>query len=104
MATYALRETMRERRSSPDRPAVVFDRVALAFDDKVVLKDVSFTLLPGHTKIILGGSGSGKSTILQLIRGLLKPDAGQIFVNGQRTDNMAELEMMKVRSNLGMVF
>ena len=104
MATYTLRESMRERRSSPDRPAVVFDKVALAFDDKVVLKDVSFTLLPGHTKIILGGSGSGKSTILKLILGLLKPDAGQIFVNGQRTDNMSELEMMKVRGHLGMVF
>jgi len=104
MATYTLRETMRERRQSPDRPAVVFDKVALAFDDKVVLKDVSFTLLPGHTKIILGGSGSGKSTILKLILGLLKPDAGQIFVNGQRTDNMPELDMMKVRGHLGMVF
>ena len=54
----------------------MFDNVSLAFDDKVVLRDVSFTLLPGHTKIILGASGSGKSTILKLILGLLKPDGG----------------------------
>ena len=104
MATSVLRESMRERRSSPDRPAVVFDKVALAFDDKVVLNEVSFTLLPGHTKIILGASGSGKSTILKLILGLLKPDSGQIFVNGVRTDTMTEDEMMGVRNHLGMVF
>ena len=63
---------MLERRTPPERPAVVFDKVSLAFDDKVVLRDVSFTLLPGHTKIILGASGSGKSTILKLILGLLQ--------------------------------
>jgi phospholipid/cholesterol/gamma-HCH transport system ATP-binding protein len=93
-----------ERRSSPDRPAVVFDKVSLAFDEKVVLREVSFTLLPGHTKIILGASGSGKSTILKLIVGLLKPDTGEIWVNGARVDNMSEDEMMKVRDHLGMVF
>ena len=48
----------------------MLDKVSLAFDDKVVLRDVSFTLLRGHTKIILGASGSGKSTILKLIMGL----------------------------------
>src|SRR5262245_17576785 len=47
--------------------SIVLDKVSLAFDDKVVLRDVSFELLPSHTKIILGGSGSGKSTILKLI-------------------------------------
>lgn len=93
-----------ERRSSSDRPAVVFDKVSLAFDEKVVLTEVSFTLLPGHTKIILGASGSGKSTILKLIVGLLKPDAGEIWVNGSRVDNMSEDDMMKVRDHLGMVF
>ena len=78
--------------------------VSLAFDDKVVLKDVSFELLPGHTKVILGGSGSGKSTILKLILGLLKPDGGTITVNGKRVDTMSEQEMMAVRSDIGMVF
>jgi phospholipid/cholesterol/gamma-HCH transport system ATP-binding protein len=93
-----------EQRSSHDGPAVVFDKVSLAFDENVVLEDVSFSLLPGHTKIILGASGSGKSTILKLIVGLLKPDAGQIWVHGARVDNMSESEMMKVRDHLGMVF
>jgi len=88
----------------PDVPVVVFKNVQLAFDDKVILRDVSFELLTGHTKIFLGASGSGKSTILKLIVGLLRPDAGEIYVNGERTDRMSELELMKVRHNLGMVF
>jgi phospholipid/cholesterol/gamma-HCH transport system ATP-binding protein len=88
----------------PDAPVVVFEHVKLAFDDKVILRDVSFELREGHTKIFLGASGSGKSTILKLIVGLLKPDAGEIHVMGQRTDRMSELELMKVRHDLGMVF
>lgn len=87
-----------------ETPALVLDHVALAFDDNVILSDVSFTLLPGHTKILLGASGSGKSTILKLILGLLKPDRGEILVNGQRVDNMSEVDLMKVRADLGMVF
>jgi phospholipid/cholesterol/gamma-HCH transport system ATP-binding protein len=83
---------------------VVFDDVHLAFDTKVILNGVSFTLDRGHTKIILGASGSGKSTILKLLLGLLKPDAGEIWINGQRTDTMSELELMTVRADLGMVF
>jgi len=93
-----------ERRLAPDRPAVIFKNVSLSFDDKTVLRDVSFTLLPGHTKIILGASGSGKSTILKLILGLLKPDGGEIWVHGSRVDGMSEVELMKVRGHLGMVF
>ncbi len=104
MATDISPRTVLERRSSRDRPAVVFDQVSLAFDENVVLRNVSFSLLPGHTKIILGASGSGKSTILKLIVGLLKPDAGQIWVHGARVDDMSENEMMKVRDHLGMVF
>ena len=85
-------------------PIVVFDNVHLAFDDKVILHDVSFTLKTGHTKIFLGASGAGKSTILRLALGLLKPDAGMIFVNGERVDNMNEDQLMAVRADLGMVF
>src|ERR687891_900595 len=88
----------------PGSPIVVFDRVSLAFDDKVILRDVSFTLITGHTKIFLGASGAGKSTILKLILGLLKPDSGVIWVNGERVDTMTEHEMMMVRTDLGMVF
>jgi phospholipid/cholesterol/gamma-HCH transport system ATP-binding protein len=85
-------------------PVVVFDKVALAFDEKVILRQVSFTLIKGHTKIILGASGAGKSTILKLITGLLKPDSGVIWVNGERVDEMSERELMRVRADLGMVF
>jgi phospholipid/cholesterol/gamma-HCH transport system ATP-binding protein len=87
-----------------DVPVVVFEHVSLAFDEKVVLKDVSFELLTGHTKIFLGASGSGKSTILKLIVGLLKPDAGAIYVNGERADTMSERDLMHIRAHLGMVF
>jgi len=89
---------------APEQPVVVVDNVSLAFDDKVVLKDVSFTLLPGHTKVILGASGSGKSTILKLILGLWKPDGGSISVNGHRVDQMNERELMEMRADVGMVF
>lgn len=88
----------------PGGPIIVFDNVSLAFDDKEILRNISFTLKTGHTKIFLGASGAGKSTILRLILGLLKPDAGHIFVNGERVDNMREDDLMKVRADLGMVF
>jgi phospholipid/cholesterol/gamma-HCH transport system ATP-binding protein len=105
MPSHAIRDAaVLERRSSPDRPAVIFKNVSLAFDAKPVLRDVSFTLLPGHTKIILGASGSGKSTILKLILGLLKPDGGEIWIHGVRVDHLPEDEMMAVRGHLGMVF
>jgi phospholipid/cholesterol/gamma-HCH transport system ATP-binding protein len=85
-------------------PIVVFDGVYLSFDEKVILRDVSFTLQTGHTKVFLGASGAGKSTILRLMLGLLKPDSGVIFVNGERIDNMTEEQLMLVRADLGMVF
>src|SRR5678809_1154818 len=85
-------------------PIVVFDMVNLAFDEKVVLRQVSFTLQTGHTKIFLGASGAGKSTILRLTLGLLRPDAGHIFVNGEQIDGMKEDDLMRARADLGMVF
>ena len=91
-------------KTADDSPVVVFDRVSLAFDEKVILDEVSFSLLPGRMKIILGPSGAGKSTILRLILGLLKPDHGAISVNGQRVDEMSEVELMAVRADVGMVF
>lgn len=85
-------------------PIIVFDHVSLAFDEKVILSNISFTLQTGHTKVFLGASGAGKSTILRLILGLLKPDGGRIFVNGEQVDNMTENQLMAVRADLGMVF
>ena len=98
------RSPLLEEALGPGGPIIVFDNVSLAFDDKEILRQVSFTLKTGHTKIFLGASGAGKSTILRLILGLLKPDAGHIFVNGERVDNMREADLMKVRADLGMVF
>jgi phospholipid/cholesterol/gamma-HCH transport system ATP-binding protein len=99
-----VRPALLEEAMAHGGPIVVFDKVSLAFDEKVILCDISFTLQTGHTKIFLGASGAGKSTILRLILGLLKPDAGVIFVNGERVDNMSEDDLMKVRADLGMVF
>ena len=94
----------REALDATGAPVVMFDKVSLAFDEKVILREVSFTLIKGHTKIFLGASGAGKSTILKLILGLLRPDSGVIWVNGERVDLMGERELMRVRTDLGMVF
>ena len=64
-------------------PAIEFRDVVLAFDERVVLNKLSFKVLKGETKIILGGSGGGKSTIIKLVLGLLKPDEGRILVDGE---------------------
>jgi phospholipid/cholesterol/gamma-HCH transport system ATP-binding protein len=100
----AEREAARKVLSEPGAPIVMLDHVSLAFDDKVILKDVSFTLLSGHTKIMLGASGAGKSITLKIILGLLKPDGGVIWVNGERIDQLTEERMMVVRADVGMVF
>ena len=97
-------QTAEEILNEPGAPVVMFDQVQLAFDEKVVLKNISFTLISGHTKIILGASGSGKSTILKIITGLLHADKGVVWVNGQRVDQLSEREMMSVRADLGMIF
>jgi phospholipid/cholesterol/gamma-HCH transport system ATP-binding protein len=104
MTEPASRPALLDEALGPGGPIIVFDGVWLAFDDKVILRDVSFTLQTGHTKVFLGASGAGKSTILRLILGLLKPDQGRIFVNGEQTDVMSEDELMAVRADLGMVF
>jgi phospholipid/cholesterol/gamma-HCH transport system ATP-binding protein len=93
-----------EARSADADPVVEFEDVFLAFDEKVILKGVSFTLRPGHMKIVLGASGSGKTTILRLILGLLRPDAGRILVSGQPVESLSEDELMAIRAHVGMVF
>lgn len=87
-----------------EEPVIRFVDVSLAFDEKVILDKVSFELLPGRAKMFLGGSGVGKSTVLRLILGLLKPDGGEIYINGDRVDQLSEEAMMPVRDRLGMVF
>jgi len=85
-------------------PAIEFREVVLAFDDRVVLNKLSFKVLKGETKIILGGSGGGKSTIIKLVLGLLKPDEGRVLVDGEDITDYNEVQMMDVRKKIGMVF
>lgn len=85
-------------------PAIEFRDVCLAFDDRQILDRLSFKVMKGETKIILGGSGSGKSTTIKLVLGLLKPDSGQVLVDGQDITHYNEVEMMKVRKKIGMIF
>ncbi|HEY0728869.1 MAG TPA: ATP-binding cassette domain-containing protein, partial [Pyrinomonadaceae bacterium] len=85
-------------------PAIEFRDVVLAFDERVILDHLSFKVMKGETKIILGGSGGGKSTIIKLVLGLLKPDAGQVLVDGEDITDYSEEQMMRVRKNIGMVF
>jgi phospholipid/cholesterol/gamma-HCH transport system ATP-binding protein len=84
--------------------AVVFDRVSFAFDDHVVLRDVSFMLPAAGMTILLGASGSGKSVLLKLILGFLRPQSGAISVHGERIDQMAEADLMRIRGDIGMLF
>jgi len=84
--------------------AIVLDHVSLAFDDHVVLQDLSFTVPKGAMRVLFGASGSGKSVILKLILGLLRPDSGEIYVEGQRVDTMPERDLLKMRADIGMVF
>jgi phospholipid/cholesterol/gamma-HCH transport system ATP-binding protein len=90
--------------NSHESLAVVFDKVSFAFDDHVVLKDVSFTVPRGSMAILLGASGAGKSIVLKLILGLFRPDGGAIYVNGERIDRLPESELLRIRTDIGMSF
>lgn len=90
--------------ADPTTAAVIFDHVSFAFDDHVVLRELSLHIPRGSMTILLGGSGEGKSVMLKLILGLLRPDEGAIFVHGQRIDRLSEPELMNVRANIGMLF
>jgi phospholipid/cholesterol/gamma-HCH transport system ATP-binding protein len=85
-------------------PAIEFRDVTLAFDDRKILDGLSFKVMKGETKIILGGSGCGKSTSIKLVLGLLKPDSGQVLVDGEDITHHNEVQMMQVRKKIGMIF
>ncbi len=85
-------------------PAVVFDKVSFAFDDHVILREISFSVPKGSMSILLGASGAGKSILLRLIMGLIRPDEGSILVDGERVDQMPEHDLLRVRGNIGMLF
>jgi phospholipid/cholesterol/gamma-HCH transport system ATP-binding protein len=84
--------------------AIIFEDVSIGFEDLAVLNGVSFELRRGETKVIMGVAGSGKSTILKLCLGLLKPDSGHIYVLGHDITTMTEEELFDLRSKVGIVF
>jgi phospholipid/cholesterol/gamma-HCH transport system ATP-binding protein len=88
----------------PGEEAIRFENVTIAFDDKVVLDNISFRLPHGETKAIFGVAGSGKSIVLKLAMGLIKPDSGRIYVLGQDVTEMSEDALFGLRSEIGMVF
>jgi phospholipid/cholesterol/gamma-HCH transport system ATP-binding protein len=85
-------------------PVISFDKVSIAFEGRTVLNDISFQLAKGETKAIFGVAGSGKSTILKLALGLMKPDAGDIRVLGEDVTQMREEDLFDLRRKIGMVF
>jgi phospholipid/cholesterol/gamma-HCH transport system ATP-binding protein len=90
--------------SNQTAPAIELHHVSFAFDDHVVLSDVSFSVARGGLKFLLGASGSGKSVLLKLTAGLLRPDTGHIVVNGRRIDDMPEADLLRTRADIGIVF
>jgi phospholipid/cholesterol/gamma-HCH transport system ATP-binding protein len=85
-------------------PVVVFEDVSIAFDEKPVLRDISFSVQPAETRIILGPAGGGKSVLMKLTNGLMRPDSGTIRVFGEDVTAMQEADLFKLRSRIGMVF
>ena len=95
---------MKDATEKAAQTAVEFKDVSLAFDEHVVLDRLSFTVPKGSMRILLGSSGVGKSLVLKLILGLVRPDSGTIVVNGQRINEMREQELLRLRADIGMLF
>lgn len=97
-------ETAGAAAEDPVTPFIAFEHVSKAFDNNVVLDDVSFFVLPGETLCIIGRSGVGKSVSLQQILGFLKPDSGRILVAGEDITDYTEEQMEAIRRKVTMVF
>jgi phospholipid/cholesterol/gamma-HCH transport system ATP-binding protein len=85
-------------------PVVEFRNVSIAFDGPPVLQDITFSLAPGETRILLGPAGVGKSVLLKLTNGLLRPDEGSILLFGEEIAHMPEQMLFPMRTRTGMVF
>jgi phospholipid/cholesterol/gamma-HCH transport system ATP-binding protein len=88
----------------PSAPIVVFEDVSIAFDQNEVLKNISFKVMPGESRIVLGPAGVGKSVLLKLANGLLCPDSGRVLAFGQDINAMPENDLFAFRDRIGMVF
>jgi phospholipid/cholesterol/gamma-HCH transport system ATP-binding protein len=95
-----------QTKQTPDsaEPVVVFEDVSITFDIKPVLQNISFTVSRGETRIILGPAGGGKSVLMKLANGLIRPDSGTIRVFGEDVTRMPETDLFKLRARIGMVF
>ncbi len=88
----------------PPSPSLELRNVSVWFDEKRVLSDVSFQVESGGTLVLLGVAGTGKSVLLKLILGLLKPDAGEILAEGRDIVPLRERELDGIRKRMGIVF
>lgn len=88
----------------PGEPLIRFDNVSIGFDDSEVLRDISFEVEAGETKIILGESGSGKTVLLKLAAGLLRPSSGRVVIMGHDLVDMKEVDLLDFRRRIGFVF
>ncbi|WP_419806653.1 ABC transporter ATP-binding protein [Terriglobus sp.] len=88
----------------PSKPVLAFRNVSLSFDQNKVLDDVSFAICPAETFVLLGPAGSGKSVLMKLAEGLIKPDSGSICVFGEEITTMSERDLFALRRRVGMVF
>lgn len=103
MATLT-QSTLNHSSPTPEVPAIEFRGVSISFDRKPVFEDVSFCLGRGETLFLLGVTGTGKSVLLKLCLGLLKPDAGDILIDGENIVPLTDAELSPVRRKMGMVF
>ncbi len=85
-------------------PIIVFEDVSIGFERKSVLENISFQLGTGEMRILLGPAGVGKSVLLKLCNGLLRPDSGRIFVFGREITAMREQDLFELRGSIGTVF
>ncbi len=88
----------------PGELPVVFDDVSIRFDRNEVLRNISFKVNSGETRLLLGPAGSGKSVLMKLANGLIRPDSGRIFIFGYEITAMSEDELFELRGSVGMVF
>jgi ABC-type transporter Mla maintaining outer membrane lipid asymmetry ATPase subunit MlaF len=88
----------------PDQPVIELDDVSLAFGDKQVLRGLHLKILPGQTTVVVGRSGSGKSVLLKLMMGLMKPTSGRVVLFGRDLATCSAVEVLDLRKRMGMLF
>lgn len=97
-------ESLTTRPAPETEPVVEFRNVTVAFDGPPVLADISFTVGPRETRVLLGPAGVGKSVLLKATNGLVQPDSGQVFLFGEDISRMREHDLFALRCRTGMVF